>query len=211
MLFLDELPEFSRNAMETLRQPLEDGIVTVSRVNGTVAFPCKVMLVAAMNPCPCGYYGHPTRPCTCSDAAVSRYLSRVSGPLLDRIDLHIEVPPVDFDSLASTQKAESSAAIKARVEAARAMQAARFQGTGIACNAQIPANRLHDVCTTEPAADALLKTAFEKFGLSARAYDRILKVARTIADLDGSETIAAKHAAEAVRYRTLDRKYWTRV
>ncbi len=210
VLFLDELPEFSRNAMETLRQPLEDGIVTVSRVNGTVAFPCKVMLVAAMNPCPCGYYGHPTRPCTCSDAAVSRYLSRVSGPLLDRIDLHIEVPPVDFDSLASTQKAESSAAIKARVEAARAIQAARFQGTGIACNAQIPANRLHDVCTTEPAADALLKTAFEKFGLSARAYDRILKVARTIADLDGSETIAAKHAAEAVRYRTLDRKYWTR-
>lgn len=196
--------------METLRQPLEDGTVTVSRVNGTVAFPCGFMLVAAMNPCPCGYYGHPTRPCTCSDGAVARYLSRVSGPLLDRIDLHIEVPPVDFDSLTSARKEESSAQIKVRVDAAQAVQARRFQGSSVTCNAQIPPERLREVCRTEPAADALIKTAFERFGLSARAYDRVLKVARTIADLDGAECIEARHAAEAVRYRTLDRKYWTK-
>ncbi|MBQ1985826.1 MAG: YifB family Mg chelatase-like AAA ATPase [Clostridia bacterium] len=210
VLFLDELPEFSRSSMETLRQPLEDGIVTVSRVNGSVTFPCSVMLVAAMNPCPCGFYGHPTRPCTCSDAAVSRYLGRVSGPLLDRIDLHIEVPPVDFDNLSSAKKEEASAIIKARVDAAREIQAKRFEGTTVTCNAQIPPELLHEVCRTVPAADNLLKNAFEKFGLSARAYDRVLKVSRTIADLDGSVDIEAKHAAEAVRYRTLDRKYWSK-
>ena len=210
VLFLDELPVFSRSSMESLRQPLEDGVVTVSRVNGTVTFPCRVMLVAAMNPCPCGYYGHPTRPCTCSDGAVARYLGRVSGPLLDRIDLHIEVPPVDFDNLSSTRKEESSADIKQRVDAARALQTRRFAGTNVACNAQIPPELLHEVCRTSAAADGLLKNAFEKFGLSARAYDRVLKVARTIADLDGSKDIEAKHAAEAVRYRTLDRKYWSR-
>jgi len=210
VLFLDELPEFSRSSMETLRQPLEDGVVTVSRVNGSVTFPCSVMLVAAMNPCPCGFYGHPTRPCTCSDAAVSRYLGRVSGPLLDRIDLHIEVPPVDFDNLSSTKKEEPSALIKARVDAAREIQAKRFEGTSVTCNAQIPPELLHEVCRTAPAADVLLKNAFEKFGLSARAYDRVLKVSRTIADLDGSADIEPKHAAEAVRYRTLDRKYWSK-
>ena len=210
VLFLDELPEFSRSSMETLRQPLEDGVVTVSRVNGTVTFPCSVMLVAAMNPCPCGFYGHPTRPCTCSDAAVSRYLSRVSGPLLDRIDLHIEVPPVDFDNLASAKKEEASEIIKSRVDAARALQAERFKGTHVTCNAQITPEMLHEVCRTVPAADALLKNAFEKFGLSARAYDRVLKVSRTIADLDNSPDIEARHAAEAVRYRTLDRKYWSK-
>ena len=209
VLFLDELPEFSRSSMETLRQPLEDGVVTVSRVNGTVTFPCHVMLVAAMNPCPCGYYGHPTRPCTCSDTAVSRYLGRVSGPLLDRIDLHIEVPPVDFENLSSAKREENSAAIKARVDAARAIQTERFLGTSVSCNAQIPPELLHEVCRTTPAANMLLKNAFEKFGLSARAYDRVLKVSRTIADLDGSADIEAKHAAEAVRYRTLDRKYWS--
>lgn len=196
--------------METLRQPLEDGVVTVSRVNGTVTFPCNVMLVAAMNPCPCGFYGHPTRPCTCSDAAVSRYLSRVSGPLLDRIDLHIEVPPVNFDNLVSDKKEEASAEIKARVDAAREIQTDRFMGTKVTCNAQITPEMLHEVCRTAPAADALLKNAFEKFGLSARAYDRVLKVSRTIADLDGSQDIEARHAAEAVRYRTLDRKYWSK-
>ena len=210
VLFLDELPEFSRSSMETLRQPLEDGVVTVSRVNGTVSFPCKFMLVAAMNPCPCGYYGHPTRPCTCSETAVARYLGRVSGPLLDRIDLHIEVPPVDFRDLSNTAKEESSASIKVRVDAARDIQNKRFANTGITCNAQIPPEMLHEVCRTAPAADALLKNAFEKFGLSARAYDRVLKVSRTIADLDNSRDIEARHAAEAVRYRTLDRKYWTR-
>ena len=210
VLFLDELPEFSRSSMETLRQPLEDGVVTVSRVNGTVSFPCKIMLVAAMNPCPCGFYGHPTRPCTCSDGAVARYLGRVSGPLLDRIDLHIEVPPVDFDNLSSTKKEEGSAAVKARVDAAREIQAQRFAGTDVSCNAQIPPELLHEVCRTTASADALLKSAFEKFGLSARAYDRVLKVSRTIADLDASADIQAKHAAEAVRYRTLDRKYWSK-
>jgi len=210
VLFLDELPEFSRSSMETLRQPLEDDVVTVSRVNGTVSFPCKFMLVAAMNPCPCGYYGHPTRPCTCSETAVARYLGRVSGPLLDRIDLHIEVPPVDFRDLSNTAKEESSASIKVRVDAARDIQNKRFANTGITCNAQIPPEMLHEVCRTAPAADALLKNAFEKFGLSARAYDRVLKVSRTIADLDNSRDIEARHAAEAVRYRTLDRKYWTR-
>ena len=210
VLFLDELPEFSRSAMEVLRQPLEDGTVTVSRVNGTVSFPCRFMLVAAMNPCPCGYYGHPTRPCTCSDSAVSRYLGRVSGPLLDRIDLHIEVPPVSFDSLTSAQKEESSAAVKARVDAARAIQLERFRNTAVACNAQIPPELLREVCCMTPDAETLLKNAFEKFGLSARAYDRVLKVARTIADLDSAPRIEARHAAEAVRYRTLDRKYWSR-
>lgn len=210
VLFLDELPEFSRSSMETMRQPLEDGYVTVSRVNGTVTFPCNVMLVTAMNPCPCGYYGHPTRPCTCSDGAVSRYLGRVSGPLLDRIDLHIEVPPVDFDNLSSTKREESSAAIKLRVDAARDIQLHRYKGTRAGCNAQIPPELLHEVCRTSKAADALIKNAFEKFGLSARAYDRVLKVARTIADLDASPDIEAKHAAEAVRYRTLDRKYWSK-
>ena len=210
VLFLDELPEFSRSSMETLRQPLEDGVVTVSRVNGTVSFPCKFMLVAAMNPCPCGYYGHPTHPCTCSETAVARYLGRVSGPLLDRIDLHIEVPPVDFRDLSNTAKEESSASIKVRVDAARDIQNKRFANTSITCNAQIPPEMLHEVCRTAPAADALLKNAFEKFGLSARAYDRVLKVSRTIADLDNSRDIEARHAAEAVRYRTLDRKYWTR-
>ena len=210
VLFLDEFPEFRRDVLETLRQPLEDGVVTVSRVNGTVSFPCKFMLVAAMNPCPCGYYGHPTRPCTCSETAVARYLGRVSGPLLDRIDLHIEVPPVDFRDLSNTAKEESSASIKVRVDAARDIQNKRFANTGITCNAQIPPEMLHEVCRTAPAADALLKNAFEKFGLSARAYDRVLKVSRTIADLDNSRDIEARHAAEAVRYRTLDRKYWTR-
>lgn len=210
VLFLDELPEFSRSSMETLRQPLEDGAVTVSRVNGTVTYPCEVMLVTAMNPCPCGYFGHPTRPCTCAATAVSRYLGRVSGPLLDRIDLHIEVPPVDFDHLVSRTREESSAAVKLRVDAARDIQLQRFKNAGIACNAQIPAELLHEVCRTTAAADALIKAAFEKFGLSARAYDRVLKVSRTIADLGGSPDIEAAHAAEAVRYRTLDRKYWSR-
>ena len=210
VLFLDELPEFSRESLEVLRQPLEDGCITVSRAAGSATYPSRFQLVAAMNPCPCGYYGHPTRPCTCSETAVARYLGRVSGPLLDRIDLHIEVPPVDFRDLSNTAKEESSASIKVRVDAARDIQNKRFANTGITCNAQIPPEMLHEVCRTAPAADALLKNAFEKFGLSARAYDRVLKVSRTIADLDNSRDIEARHAAEAVRYRTLDRKYWTR-
>lgn len=208
VLFLDELPEFNRSAMEVLRQPIEDGTVTISRVSGSVTYPCSVMLVAAMNPCPCGYFGHPTKPCTCSANAVSRYLSRVSGPLLDRLDLHVEVPPVEFDDLSSDRKAESSAQIKARVNAARAIQNERFKGTAITCNARITPDLLHEICHLSDAGRSLLKTAFQKLGLSARAYDRVLKVSRTIADLDSSETIEARHAAEAVQYRSLDRKYW---
>ncbi len=208
VLFLDELPEFSRGAMEVLRQPIEDGKVTISRVNGTIAYPCTVMLVAAMNPCPCGYFGHPTKPCTCSANAVSRYLSRVSGPLLDRLDLHIEVPPVEFDEIDSTEKSESSAVIKARVNAARAIQNQRFQDAPFTCNARITPDMLHEVCHLSDAGRNLLKKAFEKLGLSARAYDRILKVSRTIADLDASESIEPRHVAEAVQYRSLDRKYW---
>ena len=208
VLFLDELPEFGRAAMECLRQPLEDGQVTISRVSASLAYPCSIMLVAAMNPCPCGYYGHPTRPCHCSEAAVQRYLSKISGPLLDRIDLHIEVPPVDYDQLATVKKAESSADIRRRVNAARAVQQARYAGTGITSNARIPTSRLKEFCPLTDAANTLLKNAFERLGLSARAYDRLLKVARTIADLDGSQTIDAAHIAEAIQYRSLDRKYW---
>ncbi len=208
VLFLDELPEFSRSAMEVLRQPIEDGKVTISRVNGTVSYPCTVMLIAAMNPCPCGYFGNPTKPCTWSANAVSRYLARVSGPLLDRLDLHIEVPPVEFDEIDSIEKAECSAVIKARVNAARSIQNERFRGTQITCNARITPDTLHEVCHLSNAGRELLKKAFEKLGLSARAYDRILKVSRTIADLDKSETIESRHVAEAVQYRSLDRKYW---
>ena len=208
VLFLDELPEFSRTAMECLRQPLEDGKVTISRVSASLAYPCSIMLVAAMNPCPCGYYGHPTRSCTCSQQAVGRYLSKVSGPLLDRIDLHIEVPPVEFDQLAARQKAESSADIRRRVNAARVRQQQRFAGTDIISNARIPTSKLKEFCPLTDAANTLLKGAFERMGLSARAYDRLLKVARTIADLDGSDKIDTPHIAEAIQYRSLDRKYW---
>lgn len=210
VLFLDELPEFARTSMEVLRQPIEDGQVTISRVSGTLSYPCSVMLVAAMNPCPCGYFGHPTRPCTCSPVAVSRYLSRVSGPLLDRLDLHVEVPPVDFDKLDASEDAETSTAIKARVNAARKQQNERYMRSGISCNARLSPSLLHSICIMTPDARTLLKRAFEVMGLSARAYDRVLKVARTIADLDNSEKITAAHAAEAVQYRSLDRKYWLR-
>lgn len=210
VLFLDELPEFSRGAMEILRQPVEDGQVTISRVNGTLSYPCSVMLIAAMNPCPCGYFGHPARPCTCSPTQVTRYLSRVSGPLLDRLDLHIDIMPVKFDSISSAQPSESSADIKRRVNRARQLQNERYQGTGISCNARLTPALLSQSCKMDDGALRLLKGAFERMGLSARAYDRILKVSRTIADLDSSELIQSAHIAEAVQYRSLDRKYWMR-
>lgn len=208
VLFLDELPEFSREAMEVLRQPIEDGRVTISRVSGSVSYPCSVMLTAAMNPCPCGYFGHPTRRCTCTPKAVSRYLARVSGPLLDRLDLHVEVPPVAFEKLSSSSAGESSAVIRERVNAARLLQQKRFQGLHFSCNARITPDCLREACRLSKSGEALLRTAFEKLGLSARAYDRVLKVSRTIADLDHSPDIQAEHAAEAIQYRSLDRKYW---
>lgn len=210
VLFLDELPEFSRASMEVLRQPLEDGKVTISRVGGTTSYPCRFMLVAAMNPCPCGYFGHPTHPCLCSPHAVERYLGKVSGPLLDRIDLHIEVPAVPFEELSSTRREETSEEIRKRVNAARRIQQERYQGLPYRCNADIPASQMQEMCQTTQAATRLLQRAFESFGFSARTYGRVLKVARTIADLDNSEKIDTAHAAEAVQYRTLDRKYWLR-
>lgn len=209
VLFLDELPEFSRQALEVLRQPIEDSIVTVSRVHATVSYPCSVMLIAAMNPCPCGFYGHPKRKCTCNPKAINRYLGRVSGPLLDRIDIHIEVPPVDYDELSGkAQGGEPSSKIKERVNKARAIQHKRFEGTGITCNARITSSLLHKICVMSDDAEAVLKKAFEKLNLSARAFDRVLKVARTIADLDESEIIESAHILEAVQYRALDKKYW---
>lgn len=208
VLFLDELPEFHRDTMEVLRQPLEDGIVNISRVSGSVTYPSSVMLVAAMNPCPCGYFGHPTRSCVCSSKVVDRYLGKISGPLLDRLDLHVEVPPVEFDVLSSSDKAETSAKIRERVNAARERQNQRFRGTGITCNARITPDLLHEACRLSANAQTLLKTAFERMSLSARAFDRVLKISRTIADLDNCDTIEPRHAAEAVQYRSLDRKYW---
>lgn len=208
VLFLDELPEFHRDALEILRQPVEDGTVTVSRTSGSATFPCNIMLVAAMNPCPCGYFGHPTRQCTCSQFGIDRYLQKISGPLLDRIDLHVEVMPVEYDDIASNVGGECSADILKRVLAARAVQAKRYENTEVRCNADLPSSMLRKVCRLSPDADKLLKSAFERMGLSARAYDRVLKVSRTIADLDGSERIETSHVSEAVQYRNLDRKYW---
>lgn len=208
VLFLDELPEFSKSALEILRQPLEDGIITISRVNCTLTYPCSIMMIAAMNPCPCGYYGHPTRDCICRPNAVSRYLSRISGPLLDRLDIHVEVPPVDFNDLSRNETYESSKTIKNRVNAARLIQNERFKNTNIICNARISPALIKKTCVMSSDASSLLKVAFDKMALSARAYNRILKVARTIADLDCSEIIKPSHIAEAIQYRSLDRKYW---
>lgn len=213
VLFLDEFPEFSRPAMEVLRQPLEDGSITISRASGRFTYPCSVMMVAAMNPCPCGYFGHPTRKCICQPQNVSRYLSRISGPMLDRLDLHVEVMPVEFKHLTSSEKAESSAAIRQRVNAARTLQLQRLREMGVEnpmCNAKLPPALIQQVCQLTDPAKALLKSAFERMGMSARGYDRVLKVSRTIADLDHSEKIDTSHIAQAIQYRSLDRKYWER-
>lgn len=210
VLFLDELPEFARDTLEVLRQPLEDGKITVSRVHATAVYPCRFMLVAAMNPCKCGYLGHPTRECTCTPSAVERYRQRISGPLLDRIDLHVEAQPVEYDQLAAEQGGESSAAVRARVVRARAIQRQRYAGLGVTCNAALPGGALRRFCHLTPAAERLLRGAFERMGYSARAYDRILRVARTIADLEGSDTIETPHLSEALQYRSLDRKFGLR-
>jgi magnesium chelatase family protein len=208
VLFLDELPEFTRKTLEGLRQPLEDGKVTISRINGSITYPCNIMLIGAMNPCPCGYYGHPNKSCRCSHNAISRYLNRVSGPLLDRIDIHIEVPPVEYSDLTNKVKGEKSIDIRKRVNKAREIQNERYKGTNVTCNANLTSELMAVYCKTDKEADEILKNAFEKMGLSARAYDRILKVCRTIADLDGSDIIKGDYVAEALQYRSLDRKYW---
>ncbi|MEO8660371.1 MAG: YifB family Mg chelatase-like AAA ATPase [Bryobacteraceae bacterium] len=203
VLFLDELPEFPRNVLEQLRQPLEDGTVTIARANMTLEFPAAFMLVAAMNPCPCGYFGDTNRECRCTGGIISRYLAKISGPLLDRIDLHIEVPAVPYQELRGRDTSASSAEIRARVEAARQVQSARgFY------NAHIPSSQIRKLCVLDAAGERTLELAVRKLALSARAHDRLLKVARTIADLGRSEVVLAKHVAEAVQYRSLDRSYW---
>lgn len=207
VLFLDELPEFQRTSLEILRQPIEDGVISISRVAAKFQYPCSVMVVCAMNPCPCGYYGHPTRKCTCSEVSAKRYFNRVSGPLVDRLDIHIDVPPVDYESLASKEKAEPSSEIKKRVNKARKIQQERFIGTNISCNAKMDAAATRKFCNLTPAAEIIMKTAFERLGLSARAYDKVLRIARTIADMENSDDIDTKHIAEAIQYRSFDRRF----
>ena len=208
ILFLDELPEFRRDSLESLRQPLEDGIVTISRVSGTLTYPCNIMLISSMNPCKCGYLGDPRRQCTCTPQQINRYRSKISGPLLDRIDIQVEVSNVDYDDLSSIEKGEKSAEIKKRVNAARKVQLERYEGMNIYSNSQLDAGMLQKYCVLGDEENAILRAAFDNLGLSARAHSRILKVARTIADLEGSENIRADHIAEAIQYRSLDRKYF---
>ena len=208
ILFLDELPEFRRDSLESLRQPLEDGIVTISRVSGTLTYPCNIMLISSMNPCKCGYLGDPRRQCTCTPQQINRYRSKISGPLLDRIDIQVEVSNVDYDDLSSIEKGEKSEEIKKRVNAARKVQLERYEGMNIYSNSQLDAGMLQKYCVLGDEENAILRAAFDNLGLSARAHSRILKVARTIADLEGSENIRADHIAEAIQYRSLDRKYF---
>ncbi len=209
VLFLDELPEFKRTVLEVMRQPMEDRVVTISRARVTVEYPAGFMLVAAMNPCPCGYYNHPTRACVCSPGAVKRYLNRISGPLFDRIDLHVEVVPVPFKDLSEARSGESSADIRQRVIQARKIQEERFKNSkNVHSNAQMSRNNLNHVCKLDEQSRQLLKTAMERLSLSARAYDRVIKVARTIADLENSQDIQSQHLAEAIQYRSLDRENW---
>lgn len=209
VLFLDELPEFKRTVLEVMRQPMEERRVTISRAKVALDFPASFMLVASMNPCPCGFYNHPEKQCTCPPGAVQKYLNKISGPLLDRIDLHVEVTPVPFSELSAMKPQENSEAIRERVIKARERQAERYKETpGTYCNAQMSAKQLRDICVIDPIGQRLLKTAMERLNLSARAYDRILKVSRTIADLAGTEHIRPEHLAEAIQYRSLDREGW---
>lgn len=209
VLFLDELPEFKRQVLEVLRQPLEERKIAISRARFAVDFPANFMLIASMNPCPCGYYNHPDKECVCPPGAVQRYLNKISGPLLDRIDLHVEVTPVSFEKITNQQRNESSESIRERVIKAREIQTKRFEGQeNIFSNAMMPSPMVNEICQISEAGKSLLKIAMQRLGLSARAYDRILKVSRTIADLAGTEEIRTEHLAEAIQYRSLDRENW---
>ena len=203
VLFLDELPEFHRDVLESLRQPLEDGQVTISRAASSVTYPSRFMLVCAMNPCKCGWYGHPSGRCACSVSSILRYHERLSGPLLDRLDLYIEAPSLEYDELRERPNSEPSAVIRARVNAARDIQRRRYSGTGLGCNAHIGSKQLEEYCELSPGCEKLMRDAFSRLALTARSYDRILRVSRTIADLDSSESIAPKHLAEAIQYRRI--------
>lgn len=210
VLFLDELPEYRRDAKEALRQPMEERIATINRAGKTISYPADITIVAAMNPCPCGYFQHPTRECRCTPAKIHQYISRVSGPLLDRMDLHVDVAPVAFEELSSGERTEeSSASIRERVEKARNLQSERYSKNEITCNAHLKPADLEQFCPMTSEARSVLQNAFDKLGLSGRAYDRILKTARTIADLSGEEVICAGNISEAIQYRNLDRKYWS--
>lgn len=209
VLFLDELPEFKRQVLEVMRQPLEDRIISISRARFSVEYPANFMLVASMNPCPCGFYNHPDKPCVCAPGMVQKYLNRISGPLLDRIDLHIEVVPVPFGKLSETSPGESSEKVRERVMASRQIQEKRFSDhPDIHSNAMMSARLIRRYCPLNPTGQQLLKNAMEKMGFSARAYDRILKVSRTIADLEQASDIQSHHLAEAIQYRNLDRESW---
>lgn len=208
VLFLDELPEFKRDVKEILRQPIEDESITITRAAVSVTYPCSIMVVAAMNPCPCGYFGHPSRECSCSYSRVDQYLSKVSGPLLDRLDIHIDVAPVKFNDLTLEQKEETSEQIRIRVEKARKIQRERYKNHAFFSNARLPSSQLRKYCVLTDSAKTMMKNAFDRMGLSARAYDGILKIARTIADLDNHKNIESNHVAEAIQYRSMDRKYW---
>ena len=208
VLFLDELPEFNKKTLEVLRGPLEDRIVTISRVNATLTYPCNFMFVASMNPCPCGFYGSKEKQCTCTEQMINKYMEKISGPLLDRIDIQIEVSAVKYQKLKNDKKEESSETIKKRVNRARQIQYNRYQKEGIYTNSQLTPKLIEKYCRLDTQCQNLLENAFNKLGLSARAYSRILKVARTIADLEEKENIEIKHIAEAIQYRNLDKKYW---
>jgi magnesium chelatase family protein len=209
VLFLDELPEFKRTVLEVMRQPLEDRTVNIARAKFSIDYPASFMLIASMNPCPCGYYNHPEKECVCAPGVVQKYLTKISGPLLDRIDLHVEVTPVSFNELSKERPTEKSDAVRERVIKARHAQAERYDAlSGIHCNAQMTSKQLQSICKLDDASRSILKTAMERLGLSARAYDRIIKVSRTIADLEGCENIETQHVAEAIQYRSLDREGW---
>lgn len=208
ILFLDELPEFNKNTLEVLRGPLEDGMVSISRVNASITYPCNFMLIASMNPCPCGYYGSKEKECNCSELAIQRYMGKISGPLLDRIDIQVEVTPVKFEKLQNDSKIETSAEIKQRVDKARNIQLNRYKDLDIYSNSQLTPKLIEKYCRLNKKSKDILQKAFDSLGFSARAHGRILKVARTIADLDCKENIEEKHILEAIQYRNLDKKYW---